>query len=57
MPADWPAGDYTLTLTIKDATGGSSASTGTLKFTVAGDSDPMDAEGYQQHVLPAQCSG
>jgi hypothetical protein len=57
LPADWPAGDYTLTLTIKDATGGSSAATGTLSFTVAGTSDPMDPEGYQQHVLPAQCSG
>jgi hypothetical protein len=54
-PADWPAGDYSLSLTIKDASGASTFSSDTLRFTVAGSADPNDPQGYQSHVTPAQC--
>jgi hypothetical protein len=56
MPADWAAGAYTLTFTVADdVTGGSTFSSGELKFTVAGDADPMSATGFQSHVTPGQC--
>jgi hypothetical protein len=55
-PADWPAGDYTLALTIKDASGKSSLATGTLHFKVAGSGAAMDAQDWRTHVAPSQCS-
>jgi hypothetical protein len=55
-PADWPVGDYTLTLTVKDASGKSSLATGTLKFSVAGSGAAKDPQDWRTHVAPSQCS-
>ncbi len=57
MPADWPAGDYTLAFTVKDGSGRATYSSPSLQFTVAGpDGDPMsDANASAQHVTPEQC--
>jgi hypothetical protein len=54
-PADWPAGAYTLALTVKDASGTSSLATGTLNFTVAGSGAAMDPQDWRSHVAPSQC--
>lgn len=56
-PKDWPAGDYTVTFTVTaDGTTSTYSPPDPLHFTVAGTADPMDPNGYQQHVLPAQCA-
>jgi hypothetical protein len=56
MPADWPAGAYTVTLAVTDDVSGMSTFTSdALAFTVEGDADPASATGYQSHVTPAQC--
>ncbi len=56
-PADWPAGDYTFSFTVKDAAGKSTYTSPTLSFTVAGaDGDPAsDANTVDNHVTPEQC--
>jgi hypothetical protein len=56
--ADWPAGAYTLSFTVKDvATGASTYTSPTLHFTVAGAAtDPADdVNAAANHVLPEQC--
>ena len=55
-PADWPAGDYTLSLTVKDASGKSSLAVAQQKLTVAGSATAMDPLDWKAHVAPAQCS-
>jgi hypothetical protein len=57
MPADWPAGDYTLSFTVKDSGGRSTYSSPPLHFTVAGaDADPTtDANAAAAHVTPEEC--
>lgn len=57
MASDWPAGDYTLTFTARDATGQRTYSSPPLHFTVAGaDGDPTtDANASAQHVIPEAC--
>ena len=58
VPADWPAGDYTLTVTVKDINGKSTFSRD-YSFTVAGtpETDPtVDPNNVEAHVTPAQCT-
>jgi hypothetical protein len=57
VPADWPAGDYTLSFTVKDAAGKTTYTSPTMMFTVAGaDGDPAsDANTFDNHVTPEQC--
>jgi hypothetical protein len=56
-PADWPAGDYTITVTVKDINMKSTYSAD-YSFTVGGarDMDPtMDPNNYANHLTPAEC--
>jgi hypothetical protein len=57
MPIDWPAGDYTLSFTVKDASGVATYVSPTLMFTVGGaPTDPAsDPYARQLHVTPEQC--
>lgn len=57
LPADWAPGDYTISFTVEAAEGGAKATQSEVKFKVAGAADPKDANGYQSHVTPAQCTG
>ena len=59
MAVDWPAGDYTLKITVKDINMKSTFTSALLKFTVAGtdETDPTkDPNIAAAHVLPAQCT-
>jgi hypothetical protein len=56
MPADWPAGDYTLSFTVKDTGGAATYTSPTLHFTVAGNAGGAgDANSFANHVTPEQC--
>ncbi len=60
VPADWPMGDCTLTITVNDINNAGAAFTSDYTFTVAGTDvvDPMmDPNINSQHVTPAQCTG
>ena len=54
--ADWPAGDYTLDLAVKDTSGKSPLSLTQQKFTVSGSATSMDPFDWRAHVTPAQCT-
>lgn len=57
-PVDWPAGDYTMTVTVKDINGLSTYTSPSMMFSVAGtdEPDPMtDPNIAAAHVTPAQC--
>jgi hypothetical protein len=57
-PAAWPLGDYTVTFTVTAAGSASTYSPkAPLAFTVDGMADPMDPNGFESHVTPAQCTG
>jgi hypothetical protein len=59
MPADWPAGDYTFTLTVKDINGKTTFTSDPLSFTVDGadETDPdVDPNIAAAHLTPAQCA-
>lgn len=56
MPADWPAGDYTLSFTVKDTSGAAVYTSPTLHFTVAAPNGGADdANTVANHVTPEQC--
>jgi hypothetical protein len=55
-PADWPAGDYTATLTVTDASGKSTYTSTSLAFTVAGTAAASDPEDRAAHPTGAQCT-
>jgi hypothetical protein len=56
MPAAWPAGDYTLSFTAKDAGGVATFTSPSLHFTVAGSAGGKDdANSVVNHVTPEQC--
>jgi hypothetical protein len=58
-PVDWPAGDYTFTITIKDIAGKSTFTSDPMSFTVAGtdETDPdADPNIEAAHVLPSECT-
>jgi hypothetical protein len=58
VPVDWPAGDYTITVTVPPANGMGASFTEDISFTVGGTdvTDPtMDPNIQSQHVTPAQC--
>ncbi len=59
VPMDWPLGDYTITVTVKDINGRSTFSQD-YSFTVSGtdETDPtVDPNIAAAHVTPAQCTG
>jgi hypothetical protein len=58
-PVDWPAGDYTFTITVKDINGKSTFTSDPMSFTVAGtdEADPtVDPNIAAAHLTPSQCS-
>jgi hypothetical protein len=60
VPAEWPAGDYTLHVAVKDINGKSAAAERDISFTVdpmGETTDPMmDPNIQSEHVTPAQCA-
>jgi len=57
VAADWPEGDYTITVTVKDING-KSTYTADYSFTVMGpdSGDPMNPNIAPAHLTPAACS-
>jgi hypothetical protein len=58
-PVDWPAGDYTFTITVKDINGKSTFTSDPMSFTVAGTDEPdptVDVNIEAAHVMPSECT-
>ncbi|MGZ3440254.1 MAG: Ig-like domain-containing protein [Polyangia bacterium] len=59
VAVDWPAGNYTFTITVKDINGKSTFTSDPMTFTVAGtdEADPtVDPNIAAAHLTPSQCS-
>jgi hypothetical protein len=58
-PVDWPAGDYTFTITVKDINGKTTFTSDPMSFTVGGTDEPdpnNDPNIEAAHVMPSECT-